>query len=1173
MNAPDPSSSKPRRKRGCLLALALVPVLLLLCWFGITGEWFLQRVVLPRVAAAAEAEISAERMLLRPFSRLELDGVRFRKNDGSLDADIAHVEARYHLFNILRGTVDISRLALTEPDITLRPDPDAPAKPKEPKEPLETELHLNIGEIIVEGGRFRMETPDEALELTDMSFVLKNLQTGELADMRAGAKIAFTKAEGALGEADVLEGLWQVESQFRLPSTLMPSELSLESTFEILRTQGAFAEAGEVSKLTIEATVTPTEIQTARMVFQGSDSRTLGLVRLAGPVDPAAGSADLRLQVEEIGAQVLNLAGAAAGLTFGDSMLAADLRLRIADAGDRLHSTGTFTGRNVSVRNAEFVSPVVFFNLEQDVSVDLEASHVDLRALSGWVRDPEELELVRLRLSAPTQLRWGGDPPEFDDVDLDLHLAHIDLADWRALLGEEVLAGILQSSTRVRISEQGREIRLETETLLNALGVEVNGQRMEGLNLEAKGTYRLRDFQEFGLEGGLFRLEQNGAPVLSLQSDGTADLKTGALDFTPVLQADLAVLVRLLPTGLEDLSLTRGRLTGRLQAKRADAETPMDLNAQFAVSGLAGRVGEFSLDDLGARMQAAARIDAEDIQVSESSISVQRAARQVARVSSTAGYNLQTQKPGPLRVQLEELHLPEIADWMDLDGVQWVSGIARGSVNGTLGDDGTWTLPMELTVSDFLVRGEHTPADTAPETLAIRGEWGVAGTEAVIRELVFSWRETQRAKNSLQFAGHARWANADAMNVKLDARAESLDVTPWVRMFAAPSPHAREPDVRTPPPPPATGPEMEPEAVQLPFEEARFSLNVGKLYVEEIMGESVQIYVVATDRRVDLRPFSLELNDTPIFLAGHVDLGVTGFEYAWEAKVNPLDLETLLATLAPPLAGRFRGIFEAEAKLAGQGITGASLRQNLKGNLNARLTEAALDWVELDHMNNAGVRRAKNLVVFIVRAVAPVLSIPPGDLLHPPIHELKAAMNIGDGNLELTEFRVVNDSFRIRAAGGVTLAEDLDASRIRNIPVVMGLNTNIAQRARLYRSDRVREEMVELPPFVQVGGTLGDPDIDVQRRVITGMIVGGVTESGVIRDDRAQRVLEGLGGLLSGEGIPPRPTPTPRPEPPPEPVPVPDEVPDAATPAPTPTPTPTPRPSRTERLLRELERL
>ncbi|MCC5849289.1 MAG: hypothetical protein JJU29_14480 [Verrucomicrobia bacterium] len=1169
MSEPDPTSPKPRRKRGCLFALVFVPILLLLCWFGITSEWFLQRVVLPRVAASAEADISADRMTLRPFSRLDLEGVRFRKNDGTLDADIVGVEARYHLLNILRGTVDVSRIALKEPHITLRPAPDAPKKPKEPTEAVETELQLNIGEIVVEGGRFRMETPGEILEVSDFSFSLNNLKTGELADVKAGANIAWTKEEGVGGEADVLEGIWGLESQFRLPSTLIPSELTVESTFEMLVTRGAFAEAGEVSKLTLEATVTPTEIQSARIVFEGLESRTLGSIQLAGPVDPGAGSADLHLVIEEIGAQVLNLAGAAAGLTFGDSMLAADLRLRVSEAGQNLHSTGTLTGRNVSVRNADFVSPVVFFNLEQDVSVDLETSVADVRALSGWVRDLEELELVSLRLSAPTQLRWGGEQPEFDDVDLDLDLAHIDLADWRALLGEEILGGILKSSTRVRVAEQGRDIRVETETLLSALGVEVNGQRMEGFNLEAKGSYRLRDFQGMALEGGVFRLEQNGAPVLSVQSDGSADLKTGALDFAPVVQADLAVLSRLLPMEVEGFSLTRGRLTGRMEAKRADVETPMDVSAQLAVSGLLGRVGELPLDDFGGRLQATARIGEEEIHLSESTLSLQRAAKQVARVSTSASYNLKTETPGDLRVNLEELHLPEIADWLGLDDLQVVSGIVRGTLGGTLGADGVWTLPMDVTVSNFLVRGEHTPADTPAETVVLRGEWGVSETEAVIRELVLSWRDTERAKNQLQFVGHARWANAEAMNLKLDARAESLDVTPWLMMFAAPSPHAAAPGAETPPPPPATGPDVEPEAIRLPLEEAQFTLNIGKLYLEDILGESVEINLSATDRRVDLRPFRFNLNETPIFLAGHVDLGVAGFEYAWETKVDPLDLEPLLVTLAPPLAGRFRGTLEAGAKLEGWGITGPSLRQNLKGDFNALLTEAALDWVELDHMNNEGVRRAKNLVVFLVRAVAPVLAIPPSDLLNPPIHELNVAMTLGEGNLQLTSFRVVNNSFRIRAAGGVTLEDNLDASRIRDIPVVMGLNILVARQARLYRTDRVRDGMVELPPFVKVGGTLGDPDIDVQRRVITGMIVGGVTESGAISDERAQRVLGGLGGILSGEGIPP-PRPTPTPVPTPTPPPDGEAVPD---PGPVPTPTPTPRPSRTDRFLRELERL
>jgi hypothetical protein len=123
------------------------------------------------------------------------------------------------------------------------------------------------------------------------------------------------------------------------------------------------------------------------------------------------------------------------------------------------------------------------------------------------------------------------------------------------------------------------------------------------------------------------------------------------------------------------------------------------------------------------------------------------------------------------------------------------------------------------------------------------------------------------------------------------------------------------------------------------------------------------------------------------------------------------------------------------------------------------------------------------------------------------------------------------------------------------MPITLGVSTNVAKRARIYRIDRVREDRVFLPPFVSVEGTLGQPKINWDKSVITGLVLTGVTENIRLKDERAQQVLEGLGGLLSGEGPPPpRPTPTPSAAPPPGAV-----------------PTPTPKPSRTDRVLQGLD--
>jgi hypothetical protein len=95
--------------------------------------------------------------------------------------------------------------------------------------------------------------------------------------------------------------------------------------------------------------------------------------------------------------------------------------------------------------------------------------------------------------------------------------------------------------------------------------------------------------------------------------------------------------------------------------------------------------------------------------------------------------------------------------------------------------------------------------------------------------------------------------------------------------------------------------------------------------------------------------------------------------------------------------------------------------------------------------------------------------------------------------------------------------------------VSLGVQTNIAKRVRIYREDRLAEEKIVLPPLLELGGTLENPEVNVRKGVIAGLVMTGVNERNDIGNERVQQALNLLGGFLSGEG--PRPTPTPTPHP------------------------------------------
>ena len=1158
----------PARKRRwpfVVLGLLVLPVAL---WFLVTSGWFLRQVVLPRVAKAAEADISVGEIRLRPFSSLLLTDVSVQTHDEALDIRVARVEAKYNLRQILGGTLDVEQLWLVAPVVRVRPEDLPGAKGDDAARESRSRPTLRIGEVRVDQGSLLVEEADQVVRVEEFELLLRNLHTGAQAELTSEAKIEVRR-----GDENVLGLLMGIEGGFVLNPNMVPTEMAWVLGVDLTAHTGLFAEAAELGGIRLEAEMTPTEIQASHLRFLSPNRDPLGDIRLSGPFDPEAKTAALRLQVDGVGATALNLFGAAMGASFGETLLSADVRVEVDGEQQQLSSQGWVRGEKVSVRREDFLTPEVSFEVTQDFSVDVQAGVADLRAISAVVAGPAGQELLRLGLASPTQVQWSGENPTYNDLAVDLQIEGIELADWRALLIPEILGGRLQGTSQLRVANQGKDLRLETDTRLRDLRLTLEGEALEPLHLWMQGVYVLQDQHRFAAEEMLLHLDQGDASVVRFQATGEADFRSGGLELTPQLEADLAALLAISPVKVPELDLREGAVRAVLSLRRAQGDAPIEVQTTVHFSTFQGAYAAFSLDGLGGELAVTADVAEETVRLTSGRVRLTRGQASMASVAGSGTYDVIRGLPEDARLEIDTVDLAVLYDWLQPEGPEIRSGVLQGTLVPTPAPRGRWLVKTDLHVREFLAHTEHTPADTAPIDVHLQGEIEAGADQAALQGVSFSWTPEETFPNRIQFEGVANWSRPEALAVQLTASGDRLNLTPWLMMFAAPDPAPRVPeagevallDVEARPQMP------EPDAMTLPLEYAKFQFTANQVHVDGLDVDRVHVDVEASARVVELKGFRMHLNDSAFTMGGKADVSMPGYQYEGFARLEPLDLEPFLEPFAPGLAGRFKGKLALDARVQGRGVTGPSFKEYLQGHMNVSLEEAELAWTELDEVNIEGVRRAKNVVVLLVRAIAPVLAIPPSDLLNPPIHELKVNLEVGQGILTLKTFRVVNNSFRLRADGTVQLADQMEASRIRDIPVVLGLGILPARQARVYREDRIRGGMVELPPFIRVSGTLGDPEIDVQRRVITGLIVSGVTESELISDERAQRVLGGIGGVLSGEGIPPRPTPTPRPAPTPTPVPPP--VPEGGEAAPEVVPTPTPRPSRTDRFLRGLDSL
>ncbi|MCC5845132.1 MAG: hypothetical protein JJU05_12860 [Verrucomicrobia bacterium] len=1083
---------KTSRAKKILTGLLTLPVLLLLLGVLLTRDVFLRTVVLPRAGKAMEADLSAESIRLNPFSSLEVTGFTLRKHDDSLNADLPRLRLNFSLRNILRGQTGFDQLELLDPVIHFRALP-AEADPRPPREaaptPAPADLNLHIGEIRIQNGTFRHTDSAQTLTVTGINLSLRNLIT----DLPAALTLsADTLIE--LHETGTLRARSTLNSEFTLGPDLLPKNALLELETNITQADGVFGEISDLSTLRLQMDATPDTLRHARFTAHNPAGESLGRVELSGPFNPTARSAELTLSVRDIGPALLNLLGAPAGISFGDTRLTADARVRLANDGTLIHSDAELHGQTVQIKSPEFETPPVTLRFSQASTVDLTAKTADLQRLEGTVQNQQEETLLALQLQNATRIQWSEEPVHFGDIQLTLAATNLRVQDWKAFLPPELTGGTLNSRLELTVINQGRDLQLTANAHLDDLGFTLGDDTREHLGLTLELRSALSDLKTLNIESLNLQSTHRGQPLAQVQTRGTLQTATGEISLANQFRANPATLLGLLPEPPPDLSIRDGLLTGSLDFRQASFNSLPALTPALTLVIRDGTFQEHDLQGLRLRFNGDAAPSEEE-----------------------------------------------------------------------------YDLTLDLSLDHVQTPGGQTAPPRPFPPFGLTGTVRAAPGHVSIGGLTLSWAETAEADNRLNLQGRLGFADPAALTFDVSLNGDRIDLSPWIPQATSAGP-AVPAEAQT-----TAGPQTEPEPVTLPVQDGTLRVNIATLLLHGLQVDALEILTLLAPAGIELNTFNLTMENAPVSAGGALDLSVPGFKYQARARLAPVALAPLIHTRDPALAETFSGILEADFALSGAGVTGPSLRAHLEGHLNALITESDFNLNDLAALENGGLKSFGNVLTTLLRALAPALGVQPSDLLEPHLDEIRLRSRLKTGQLLLETLNVENELLRIQAAGTVDLDDDLEASRIRNIPVQIALETNLARRVRLYREDRLRDDRIALPSFVQIRGTLGDPDIDIRRSVLTGLLVGGVTESGLLRDERAREILGGIGGILSGEGPRPTPTPAPTPTPTPAPGPEPQTAPPAPTPTPvpapsTPTPSPTPRPSgRTDRILRGLD--
>ncbi|MDA3874392.1 MAG: AsmA family protein, partial [Kiritimatiellae bacterium] len=347
-----------------------------------------------------------------------------------------------------------------------------------------------------------------------------------------------------------------------------------------------------------------------------------------------------------------------------------------------------------------------------------------------------------------------------------------------------------------------------------------------------------------------------------------------------------------------------------------------------------------------------------------------------------------------------------------------------------------------------------------------------------LRTARFAWPASEGYGNEVTVSGSADWEDVEAVEAHLIVSGDTLDVKPWYFPLTE----------KEPAPTKVAASASVPEELKLPalpLKPSTLTLRVGEVRLNDLLIRDLVVEAKAERQQLQFKPVNFTLNESTFSSEAQFDWSEALAAYQLQAEMTPLNIQPIADSLLPEKTGALTGIVQGAMQMSGQGTTWANMRENLRGDLDVSLREGRVRLLDPNPDQNAGLVHTRKVVRRILTVLAQVLDVPPAQLMAPPLDQVVLRSRLEPGSIHLELFETMNTEFYLEAHGRISLAELMEASRFEGVPVVIGLNTNLAKRARIYREDRVKEGRVLLPSFLSVKGTLGEPEVDVNRSVVT----------------------------------------------------------------------------------------
>ena len=835
-----PAKPNQSTKRWPYVAGAVVGVVAVL-YFVLTSGPFVRAVVLPKVNAALNSELTVESISVSPFASVEFGGIKLTPKGGETLLTAALVRARYSLFSIIGGTIKVSEVTVESPEITLvtktdgtsnldaitKSDGKQPAKPSGTKSAA---LKLLVSNVAIHNATLHLrqaQTNGAAnnVDVTGLNFSLDSLQNGGTSKITVDAKALVNQpGRGTLGVG--VGGNLTVS----LSADLLPTAITGGIKTEVSQATGSYKDLSG-SSINLAADATPTEIKQLDLAFV-QNGNPFGKIHLSGPFNQAAKEARIDYVLTGIDRRALKFGLAATGLDLGDTSITATGRLDLATQGDVVASRGLWTFKNASMVMTNGVTPPIDLSIDYQISANLNEKTALLEKLTiTGVRSGATL--ITGNVERPMNFAWGTATPGFRESTFSLKIAGLNLAEWKPFLGPSAPAGIIGVGFTLAADNNGKLLKGTLGVEGTKIAAKFAPYEVHNGSLKMDSTFTVEDFKDIASPKFSASVSENGKQLVTLTGTASYQLPTARAGLQLSADVGLPTLVSTFP--LPGLTASTGTLRINVQADKNGPKT--DASVAVLLQGFTGAYNQFSFNDYQASVNLVTTIAAETITLSRFTVTPQSGLEQGGFLDVSGKYDIAGKSVALdfKTVNLNENALrPFVAPFIAPNQLVSVSIDTGG--NATWSAGGKSTVHSDIRISRFFAKSAKGPVTEKPLEMGFAIDGSQLGSKIDLQKLQLRLGATTNARNEILISGSIDMGTNQPAPSSLAIKSDGLDLTPLADLFGgAGTTNTTAQNNGAPSTTPAKGPATEPPPINLPFKKFDLSLDIAKIHLPNSM--------------------------------------------------------------------------------------------------------------------------------------------------------------------------------------------------------------------------------------------------------------------------------------------------------------------------------------------------